>query len=153
MVVVTKLSFTAYGALPLQLKNDSTEVKTAIRRVYLDRESAFLHGDSALFLKCYADDGAMMPPGLPLISGTKGLLTFFKTARNAGVRNIIVAPVALYGLTDQFVTEQGRYEMLDGDNNSMGKGKYLVLWKKTPAGWKIFRDMFSDDLKSALGRE
>jgi len=51
-------------------------------------------------------------------------------------------------MTDQYVTEEGSYEMFDGSNNSLGKGKYLVLWKKTADGWQMFRDMFNADTPS-----
>jgi ketosteroid isomerase-like protein len=29
----------------------------------------------------------------------------------------------------------------------MDEGKYLVLWKKTAKGWKMFRDSFSSNRK------
>lgn len=153
LVVLTNLGSNSYGAVRVRIKDDSTAVKKAISQVYNDRETAFLLGDSALFLKCYTEDAAMMPPGIPIISGMKGLSAFFKIAHTRGLRDIVISPIALYSLTDQFVTEQGQYEMFDGYKNSIGKGKYLVLWKKTHDGWKIFRDMFNDDSKSTIGRE
>jgi hypothetical protein len=88
-----------------------------------------------------------MPAGSPLICGYKGQLAFYKFAYKAGVRNVVFNTLALFGITDQYVTEQGTYEMFDVNNTSIGKGKYLVVWKKLAGGWKMYRDMFSSDKK------
>jgi ketosteroid isomerase-like protein len=41
--------------------------------------------------------------------------------------------------------------MFDEQQKSIAKGKFLTIWKKTPQGWKMFRDMFSDDAAITLG--
>jgi hypothetical protein len=45
----------------------------------------------------------------------------------------------------EFVTEEGFWQTFDADNKLLNNGKFLVLWKKTPGGWKMFRDSFSSD--------
>lgn len=34
----------------------------------------------------------------------------------------------------------------DANNKPVDNGKFLVLWQKTPDGWKMFRDSFNSDL-------
>jgi ketosteroid isomerase-like protein len=115
---------------------------TATNKTYGE---AYGKGDSSLFINCYAPDACIMPANTPTLCGRAGFLALFRAGYKMGIRNIVFTTKELYGLTDSYVTEEGVFEMLDGDNRSLGKGKYLVLWKKTPLGWKMFRDMFNND--------
>jgi ketosteroid isomerase-like protein len=106
---------------------------------------AYGKGDSSQFINCYAPDACILPANTPALCGRAGFLIFFKAGYKMGIRNIVFTTKDLYGVSETYVTEEGVYEMLDGDNKSIGKGKYLVLWKKTGSGWKMFRDMFNSD--------
>jgi len=130
-----------------EARQDTAAIKTALSNVNKQYGQAFAKSDSSLFLNCYTSDACIMPAGSPVLCGSKGQLVFFKFAYKAGVRNIVFNTVELFGLTEQFVTEQGVYEMFDTNNNSMGKGKYLVVWEKVAGGWKMHRDMFNSDKK------
>jgi ketosteroid isomerase-like protein len=126
-------------------KIDSLAIVTAIRKVNTAYGDAFLKGDSSLLLSSYTPDACIMPPNSPAICGSRGHLAFFKAAYRSGIRDIKFTTVNLFGLTAQYATEQGTYEMFGAGNLVIGHGKYLVLWKKTASGWQMFRDMFSDD--------
>lgn len=130
-------------------KTDSAAVQAAIHQVNIDYGQAFSKRDSSLFLNSYSPDACIMPANSPAICGAAGQLAFYRFVYKAGVRNIQFTTAALFGLTDDYVTEQGSYEMFDTNNSSLGKGKYLVLWKKTATGWKMFRDMFSSNTPPA----
>ncbi|MES1249162.1 MAG: hypothetical protein ABUL46_00685 [Chitinophaga rupis] len=52
---------------------------------------------------------------------------------------------AVYGEGDNYVTEEGIWQSFDEQHKLFDDGKFLVLWKKTPAGWKMFRDSFSSN--------
>jgi ketosteroid isomerase-like protein len=144
------LTFSAAGlraeaACAGKTNQDSAAVKSAIQTVNRNYGQAFATGDSSLFLSSYTPDACLMPAGTPIISGVSGQLAFYRFAYKSGVRNIVFSTIALYGLTDIYATEQGVYEMFDGQNNSLGKGKYLVLWKNTASGWRMYRDIFNPD--------
>jgi ketosteroid isomerase-like protein len=126
-------------------KTDTGSVKSSISWVNKSYGEAFAKKDSALLLNCYTADACIMAANSPILSGKTGILSFFKFAYKVGVRNVVFTTQGLFGLTDQYVTEQGNYEMFDANNTSLGKGKYLVLWMKTPDGWKMHRDMFNSD--------
>src|SRR5258708_474358 len=124
---------------------DIDSVNAALASVNKMYGEAYRKGDSSLFLDCYTPDGSVMAANAPILGGRKGLLLFYKAAYRTGIRNVLFTTVELYGLTNEYVTEQGVYEMFDANDRSLGKGKYLVLWKKTAAGWKMHRDMFNGD--------
>jgi len=151
LFLMVTLGFKAHGAVRQPLKTDTASIKNDIAWVDSIYAKAFAQQDTSLFLKCYAPDGAIMPPGRPILSGKPMMLAFFNFACKAGVRNIAFTTRGLYGLTDQYVTEQGQFEMFDDQQKSIAKGKFLTIWKKTPQGWKMFRDMFSDDAALTLG--
>jgi ketosteroid isomerase-like protein len=136
---------TNYAKADSAIVPDKDSVRAAISGVNKLYGEAYLKGDSSLFLDCYTPDGNIMAANAPILSKRSGQLLFYKAAYKSGVRNIIFTTVELYGLTEEYVTEQGVYELFGADKQSLGKGKYLVLWKKTAAGWRMHRDMFNGD--------
>jgi ketosteroid isomerase-like protein len=126
---------------------DSSEVLAELKASNLAYGASFSKADSSGFMNAYAPDAWIMSSGSPALRSPQARLAFYKFAYKAGVRNVVFTTVAIYGLTDDYVTEQGNYELFDGNQVSLGKGKYLVLWKKTALGWKMFRDMFNEDAR------
>jgi len=107
---------------------------------------AFAKGDSSLFIDRYAKDCWIMPPNAPALCGAEAPLEFFKLGYNKfGVRNGKFTTIDVFGDGVKFVTEVGFWQLFDANNKQIDNGKFLVLWKKTPGGWKMFRDSFSSD--------
>ncbi len=126
-------------------KQDTSKIKAALHNVNLSYGEAFSKGDSSLFINCYTPDACLLPSNSPALCGVQGQLGFYRFAYKAGIRNIVFTTLDLYGITEQYVTEEGIFEMFGPNNVSYGKGKYLVVWKKTADGWKMYRDMFSNN--------
>jgi ketosteroid isomerase-like protein len=127
-------------------KTDTTEIKTDIDKVGKNYSHAYATGDSLLMFNCYADGAIILPPNAPAMKGKAGILAVFKAGYSGGMRSIAFKTVGLFGLTDQYVTEQGTYEAFDANNAVLDKGKFLVVWTKTIDGWKMYRDMFSSSI-------
>ena len=107
---------------------------------------AFAKGDSSIFIDRYAKDCWIMPPNAPALCGVDAPLAFFKTAYNQfSLRNGKFITIDVFGDGVEFVTEEGFWQSFDANNKLFDDGKFLVLWKKTPGGWKMFRDSFSSD--------
>ncbi len=107
---------------------------------------AFAKGDSSIFIDRYAKDCWIMPPNAPALCGVDAPLGFFKTAYNKfGLRNGKFITIDIFGDGVEYVTEEGFWQSFDAGNKLFDNGKFLVLWKKTPDGWKMFRDSFSSD--------
>lgn len=105
---------------------------------------AFVKGDSTLLIDRYASDGCLLPADMHTLCGHGAIATFYRGAYDMGVRNVKLTTTQVYG-EGEYVTEEGTYEIFAAENKSMDKGKFLVLWKKTDAGWKMFRDIFNSD--------
>lgn len=107
---------------------------------------AFSRGDSALFIDRYTKDCWIMLPGVSTLCGEGAPLDLFREAYyRKGVRNGRFITTDIYGDAEEFVTEVGFFQLFDAGSKMIDNGKFLVLWKKTPAGWKMFRDSFSSD--------
>jgi ketosteroid isomerase-like protein len=107
--------------------------------------SSFSKGDSSIFIDRYAADACIMPPNSPAVCGPGAAAKFFREAYYGfGLRDGKFTIIDIYG-SGEYVTEYGLYESRDAQGNLTDEGKYLVLWKKTERGWKMFRDSFSSN--------
>lgn len=135
------------GAALAQTRPDSnlTEAKKAIaasNAIYFD---GFAKNDPTLFTIRYSGDCWIMPPNAASLCGPDAAAGFFKAAYDMGVRNGTLTTIDVYGISDDVVAEIGFFRLMDADWQQFDDGKYLVLWKKTKEGWKMFRDSFNSD--------
>jgi ketosteroid isomerase-like protein len=90
----------------------------------------------------YTEDACLLPPNAAPVCGKENIAKFFKDGPKVHSKFIIQH---LYGDPKTFVTEESYYEMADMNGNKLDEGKVIVIWKKTPDGWKMYRDMFSSN--------
>jgi len=130
-------------------KSKLDEAKAAIAKSNDIYFQAFAKGDSSIFIDRYAKDCCIMLPNAPAMCGENAALEFFKMAYyKFGLRNGKFITTQVYGDGEEYVTEEGLWQSFDANNVMTDDGKFLVLWKKTPNGWKMFRDSFSSNHKN-----
>jgi ketosteroid isomerase-like protein len=147
LVQITLLPFLFINCVAQQTTNAGLEeAKKAIAASNEVFFQAFAKGDSSLFIDRYTGDCWIMPPNAQAICGKDAPLEFFKLAYDRfGVRNGKFITIDVFGDGVEFVTEVGFWQLFGADNRQLDNGKFLVLWKKTGEGWKMFRDSFSSD--------
>lgn len=145
ILLIAMLGTASICAAKSKMLPDSVSVAAQLQQVNARYSQAFVKGDSSLFINCYTPDACLLPANSPAICGRAGQLAFYRFAYRSGIRKIDFHTIALFGLSGNTVTEQGYYEMSAEDGTNLGKGKYLVVWKKTTAGWQMLRDMFNSD--------
>jgi len=142
----------AVMACDSQAKTGSTnldEAKKAIAESNAIYFESFVKNDSSIFIDCYAEDACIMAPFAPQTCGKENAGGFFRTAYdNYGLRNGKFITTAVYGSGDEYVTEEGLWQSFNANGELFDDGKFLVLWKKTKNGWRMFRDSFSSNRKS-----
>lgn len=125
------------------LLSEAKEAIAASNAIYFE---SFVKNDSSIFIDRYAEDACIMAPERPQQCGREAAANFFKTAyRDYGLRNGKFITTAVYGDGTEYVTEEGLWQSFDAKGKLFDDGKFLVLWKKTPRGWKMFRDSFSSN--------
>lgn len=108
--------------------------------------SAFEKNDPAIFVARYARDCRIMAPDMRPLNGAEGATAFFRLAYDRiGLRSGKFITTQIYGDGKDYVTEEGVWQSFDARHVLFDNGKYLVLWKRTSDGWKMFRDSFSSD--------
>lgn len=120
------------------------EARKAIEESNAIYFTAFVKNDSSIFMERYADHACIMAPGGPKRCGREAIQKFFRTAYDQyGLRNGKFITTAIYGDGNEWVTEEGLWQSFNAAGELYDDGKFLVLWKKTPRGWKMYRDSFS----------
>lgn len=132
-----------------QSRSGLEEAKKAIAASNGIYFSSFVKNDANIFADRYADDCIILAPNSSSFIGRKGALAFFKLGYDAGLRNGKFITTAIYGDGREYVTELGQWQSIDANGKITDDGKFLVLWKKTSAGWKMFRDSFSSNHPAA----
>ena len=133
-------------ALTVKAQTNLSEAKKAIAASNAIYFQSFAKNDSSIFINRYAKDCWIMPPNAPIISGSGAPLQFFKLAYSKfGLRNGKFITKEVYGVSENIVAEIGLWQSFDAQNKMFDDGKYLVLWKKTDQGWKMYRDSFSSN--------
>ena len=126
------------------------EAKKAIAESNAVYFKSFATGDSSIFIDRYAEDCCIMVPYAPAICGKDAPLQFFKVAyHQIGLRDGKFITTEVYGDGENYVTEEGLWQSYDANHVLFDDGKFLVLWKKTPKGWKMFRDSFTSNHQPA----
>jgi len=107
---------------------------------------AFAKNDPSIFIDRYAEDCWIMPPNSPVLCGPDAPRDFFQKAYDRfGVRNGKFTTIDVYGISEDIVAEIGFWRLYDAGNTEIDDGKFLVLWKRTSKGWKMWRDSFSSN--------
>ena len=108
----------------------------------------FNQGDAQRTAAHYTDDAQILPPRHPLIEGKAAIAAFFAANidKYIGFGNETTWSV----VRGDVGIEQGIYRVRNVRvGQDVETGKYLRIWKKTPGGWKLYRDMFSPDSVTA----
>jgi ketosteroid isomerase-like protein len=123
--------------------NALNEAKKAISASNATYFAAIAKNDGSI-LNHYAEDACLLPPNSPILCGRTAMAKFFKDGyENYGLRGGKFTTLNIYGDGVEYVTEEGLWESYDASGKLFDDGKFLVLWKKTKDGWKMFRDSFS----------
>ena len=133
---------TRYACAQVQPGKNVEEAIEKSNRLYGE---AFIKGDSTVFIDRYTPDAWIMNPGAPSLKGPSAAPVFYTIAyHQMNIRNVLLRSqeIVVFG---EMASETGTYELRNELNKVLDKGKYLVLWKRTPKGWKMHRDCFNSD--------
>lgn len=105
-------------------------------------------GDAKALATLYTSDASIMPAGMNTIKGRKGIEEFWGSAiKGMGLKDATLKTIEIIG-EGNTVTEMGEYTLkLHSAGKEMeDKGKYTVVWKSTPEGYKLHWDIWTSNL-------
>ena len=129
------------GCQPPQAE-PTADVTAEIRTANDQFGAAFAAQDAAALANLYTAQAQLLPPNSDFITGREAIQTFWQGAMDAGVAEATLTTEEAMG-TDSMAVEVGRYEMSSADGSTIDEGKYIVWWQRTPAGWRLHRDIWN----------
>lgn len=145
-VTATLFLALVYLAASAQSRHETaslSEAKKAIAASNATYFTAIAKNDGSI-VNYYAEDACLLPPNSPTLCGRAEMTKFFKDGYDKyGLRGGKFITQNIYGDGREYVTEEGLWQSFDANGKLFDDGKFLVLWKKTKDGWKMYRDSFS----------
>ena len=107
----------------------------------------FNKGDAAAVANLYTMNARLMPPNSPMLQGRANIQTFWQGAISAGLKlvSLEIVDLEIHGNT---AIEVGRYVLTSpgpGGATVTDNGKYVVVWKREGARWKLAIDTFNSN--------
>ena len=122
----------------------SADVRAEIDTVNSQFVDGAGRGDVEAMGGVYTDDARILPPGQPMIQGRAAIQGFWASAAEAlGVKGVDLATEVLETNGDT-AEEIGGYT-IHGADGVLDQGKYVVVWKRTDAGWRWHWDIWNSN--------
>ena len=141
-LAATLLVFSGSCARPPQ--SDSTAARAGIEATSRELTKDFAARDAKAISLLYTEDAKLLPPNSPPVLGRDAVAKFYASLLELPIASLALESVDVYGSGDE-VTEEGRYTLVGTNGETVEAGKTLVVWRKTDAGWRLHRDMWSSD--------
>ena len=90
----------------------------------------------------YAEDGAIMPPGAPTMSGHDAIRSYWQAAIDGGLGDVVANVTAAHVSGSIAVTMGTLTASMGGQELS---GKYILYFRNGDDGWKVQRDIWNFD--------
>ena len=133
------------GSLPASAAD---EVRQAIEAANKKFEAAVTRGDGPAAAALYTAAGQLLPAQSDLVSGTNAIGEFWQAVFNSGIKGASLTTVEVEGHGNT-AHEVGKYELRGADGKVLDHGKYVVIWKKEGASWKLHRDIWTTSVAPA----
>jgi ketosteroid isomerase-like protein len=124
-----------------QPKADTTADKAAIQAASESWLTAYNAKNAEAVAALYSDDAQVFPPGSPAIGGKAAILDFFTKDIAAQWAKISTASDAS-DVAGDWGWRSGAWSI---EGPPAMSGKYIEVWHRTPAGWKLHRDIWNMD--------
>ena len=129
-------------ATPEAEASDVAAVRRAIESANAHHTEALDRGDVAAFAQVYTAEARILPPDMEPLDGRAAIQQFWTAAvQQLGLRapRLMTDEVDVFG---ELAYEHGRFEF--ATNQGPVRGKYLVVWRREPAGeWRWHRDIWN----------
>jgi ketosteroid isomerase-like protein len=106
-------------------------------------QAAFDSGDASQVAAIYTDDGRLMPPNAPAVTGRDGISAAFGPMMKAGWKVELATTETM--AAGELGYSVGTYQVKNGDGTVVDSGKYLETFRNVGGQWKIANDIWNSD--------
>jgi ketosteroid isomerase-like protein len=101
-------------------------------------------GDSLALASHYWPDAEMLLDNSEVVKG-KDILNIWGALIRMGVKEMKFSTTDIAG-SPTYIIETGNYEMKNGSQTLLDRGKYVVVWENRNGEWKLYRDIGSTSM-------
>jgi len=107
----------------------------------------FAANDMESLKNLYTEDCKVMPQGSDTKIGNQAIPEVMGGLITAGAASVslVADEVGPLGGNADMVFERGHFKFCKADGSQLAVGKYVVIWKKTADGYKLYIDIFNDN--------
>ena len=138
--------FLAFATVPLQAEPPKADpVRGQIERNNAAFMAVFKSGDVAAVGRMYAEDAIAFPPDGDMVRGRAAIEALWKGASDTGVKSLEFTIVDVTS-SGNLAAETGKallHIQPAGQPETTANVKYVVVWKKGPGGWQLYRDIWN----------
>ena len=127
-----------------KLKSE-TDISTLEKEIELrlrEYESHLQNGDSIALGNMYTEDAEIIPSTM----GRNNITKVFGSMIRDSITGSSFKTTKLWG-NDQLLVEDGTGTWSHANGTVVGRGRYLLVWKKDDGKWKILRDTWFPEKK------
>ena len=124
--------------LPIRTVADTDADRATIEAMTADYTAAVQAADADAVSALYADDAIIHPPNEQALQGREALDAYFATIHAEPQDITFITEEVVVSASGDMAYEVGSWE--DGDT-----WKYLTVYRRTPDGWRIVADSWSED--------
>lgn len=128
---------------------DPAAGRAAIDAVNREFMAAFEARDGKAIGMLYTEDAKLMPPNEEPALGREAIVKVWEGLLELPIPSIRLETDEIHGTGDA-VTEEGHYALIGTGGQTVEAGKFLVVWKKTDAGWRLHRDIWSSNAPATV---
>ncbi|MCC7034032.1 MAG: DUF4440 domain-containing protein [Acidobacteria bacterium] len=127
------------GAVPARAQ---PAARQAIEAANSRFSEALAAGRAAELAGMYTEDARVFPPGGDVVQGQAAIQKLWQGVIDSGVKGLVLTTADVEPMGDA-AHESGTFVMTDGAGRVVDRGKYVVVWKREQARWKLHRDIWN----------
>lgn len=135
-------------ACSLALPAHAEDVRGAIEAGNKRFQDGAAKGDGAALAALYTSDARLLPAHSDFVDGTAAIQKFWQGVLDSGIKAATLKTLEVEG-HGTLAHEVGQYELRDQAGKTLDQGKYVVIWKKVGAQWKLHRDIWTTSMPPA----
>jgi uncharacterized protein (TIGR02246 family) len=132
---------TLVALLSLQAMARADEVRDAVDKGNRAFIKAVLAKDAKAAAAQYTEDAKVIAPGSEVASGRAAIAAHWQKAIDAGIKDVTLTTATVESAGD-LAYEDGVVRIVTS-TGGVAVARYVVVWKRTPSGWKLHRDIWN----------
>lgn len=107
--------------------------------------AAYVRGDTDEMVSIYTPDAVIFPGNSEALAGAEAIRRFWTLAPGHRVTRHVATPTEIR-VDGDHAYDHGVYEVAgerNGEAYGPVHGKYVIVWRRTPAGWRMHLDMWN----------